>query len=631
MTNPTNKYVTPVGLQQPAAADLSDGTTGTGAVVLAGSPTLTGAPIAPTATTGDSTTKIATTAFVTTAITNAVAGINPAVAVQAATAAILPNSPTYLNGVSGVGATITAGATNVALVVDGYTPILNDRILVKNESGGGGLGAGKNGIYFVSQLAGLALAWVLTRALDYDQPSDINNTGAIPVINGTVNTTTQWVLSSSITAVDGTQALTYTQFSVNPSTLAPLNSPAFTGVPTAPTAAVADSSTTIATTAFVAANASTIDTLKVNGTSVVSPFTLDALVNGVGPVGEVKANGNLVQSNMPCMVEVPNNLADGQRAVNTVYQNTTGFPILVCVYAFSNNGTANATFTAVSDTSPSPTALVWQGTSPNSTFGGINMVFFVLPGNYYKVSTAVASPALGFWREYVCPVGAFSDSGDVVGSRTLGTVVQNNSANTMFVCVQVTGVTTSNLVQGISDSSPSPVNVVDSSSQTSTGSGNVTVFFIVPPHHYYKVTAASGSKSHWHEYTWGIGCVKSQDLALTTGKGHIRTMGALSIVLSSAANSAVTVVSTPSYINSNPPRQIRWVQIVDQSTAASNTVQAASDEAIPPQLQISQTFHTTLSVAKTSRFPVMPSQVYSCYELSTGTITTSHWWEYQLG
>lgn len=232
MSNPTNRYVTPVGLQQPAAADLSDGTTGTGAVVQAASPTLTGSPLVPTPTTGDNTTKIATTAFVTTAITNAVSGINPAVAVRLATAAILPNSPTYLNGVSGIGATITAGVTNTALVVDGVTPSLNDRVLVKNESGGGGLGAGKNGVYFVSQIASLGLAWILTRALDYDQPSDINSTGAIPVVSGTVNTTTQWVITSSITAVDGTQALTYAQFSANPATLAPLNSPAFTGTPT---------------------------------------------------------------------------------------------------------------------------------------------------------------------------------------------------------------------------------------------------------------------------------------------------------------------------------------------------------------------------------------------------------------
>jgi hypothetical protein len=49
---------------QLAAADLSNGTTGTGAVVLADSPALTSSPTAPTQSLSDNSTKIATTAFV---------------------------------------------------------------------------------------------------------------------------------------------------------------------------------------------------------------------------------------------------------------------------------------------------------------------------------------------------------------------------------------------------------------------------------------------------------------------------------------------------------------------------------------------------------------------------------------
>lgn len=160
----------------------------------------------------DNTTKVATTAYVTTAVANAIAGVNPAVAVQAATAAILPNSPTYSNGVSGIGAFITTATLNTALVVDGYTPALLDRILVKNESGG--LGAADNGVYYVSQLHGVGVAWILTRALDYDQPSDMNNTGIIPVSNGTVNVGTSWYQTSQVATV-GTDAVTFTQFSLN--------------------------------------------------------------------------------------------------------------------------------------------------------------------------------------------------------------------------------------------------------------------------------------------------------------------------------------------------------------------------------------------------------------------------------
>ncbi len=188
--------------------------TGSGAVVLSAGGTLVN-PVVGTQAVADNSTLAASTAYVTTAVANAIAGVNPAVAVQAATNAILPNSPIYANGAAGIGATITT-LSLVALVVDGYTPVLNDRILVKNEASGGGLGAADNGVYKLTTLgvAGLT-AWILTRALDYDQPSDINNTGTIPVVSGTANTNTSWLLTTAITTV-GTDPLTYAQFSYAP-------------------------------------------------------------------------------------------------------------------------------------------------------------------------------------------------------------------------------------------------------------------------------------------------------------------------------------------------------------------------------------------------------------------------------
>lgn len=172
--------------------------------------------VTPTFTTqaaGNNTTNVATTAFTTTAINNAIAGINPAVAVQAATATILPNSPTYNNGVGGIGAFLTTATLNTALVVDGYTAVLGDRILVKNQAS-----AFQNGVYTLTQVQTVGLPWILTRALDYDQPSDMNNTGAIPVVNGTVNVATQWVQTSQVTTV-GTDAVTFTQFTLNPAVI----------------------------------------------------------------------------------------------------------------------------------------------------------------------------------------------------------------------------------------------------------------------------------------------------------------------------------------------------------------------------------------------------------------------------
>lgn len=192
--------------------DVTGSGTGSFATTIKSSVALAGSPTTTTQASTDNSTKISTTAYVTTAIAAAVAGVNPAVAVSAATTTALINSPTYNNGVSGVGATLTAGSNGV-LSLDGYTPILNDRILAKNQAS-----AFQNGVYTVTQLGTAILPYILTRALDYNQPSDINSTGAVPVVSGTANATTSWLLTSTVNTV-GTDSLTYVQFSLAPSTI----------------------------------------------------------------------------------------------------------------------------------------------------------------------------------------------------------------------------------------------------------------------------------------------------------------------------------------------------------------------------------------------------------------------------
>lgn len=178
-------------------------------VGLAGSPTTT------TQSQNDNSTKIATTAYTDLAVANGIAGVNPAVAVDAATTAAGDTSAyVYNNGVGGIGATLTGPTNNVAVTIDGFTfTALGQRLLVKNDtqSPSGAF----NGVYYVTQLQGVALKPILTRALDYDMPSDMNETGAIPVINGTVNALTSWLLTSKVVTV-GTTPLTYVLFSYAP-------------------------------------------------------------------------------------------------------------------------------------------------------------------------------------------------------------------------------------------------------------------------------------------------------------------------------------------------------------------------------------------------------------------------------
>jgi len=197
-----------------------DVTTSAGSLTtsIASSVNLSGNPTTTTQATTDNSTRIATTAYVTTGISNAIAGVNPAVAVQAATTAASDTSGfTYSNGVGGIGATLTGPTNNVAVTFDGYTfTALGQRALVKNDtqSPSGAF----NGVYYVTTLQTTGVKPILTRALDFDMPGDINNTGAIPVVNGTANGTTSWVLTSNVTTV-GTDPLTFTEFSLKPSTL----------------------------------------------------------------------------------------------------------------------------------------------------------------------------------------------------------------------------------------------------------------------------------------------------------------------------------------------------------------------------------------------------------------------------
>lgn len=174
-------------------------------VSLGGNPTTT------TQASTDNSTRIATTSYVTTVVNNAIAGVNPAVAVEAATTvAGETDGFTYNNGVSGVGATLT-GTVNTPIVADGYTfTTLGERLLDKNNVTGA-----YRGVYYVTQLETALLPPILTRALDYDTPSNINETGAIPVKNGTLNEDTSWLLTSIITSV-GVDTLTYVKFTLNP-------------------------------------------------------------------------------------------------------------------------------------------------------------------------------------------------------------------------------------------------------------------------------------------------------------------------------------------------------------------------------------------------------------------------------
>ena len=149
--------------------------------------------------------QLATKQYVDAAISN----VNYHAACNYASTADL-GAVTYNNGSSGVGATITKTTPFATLSIDGGSPSVGQRILVKNETSGQ-----YNGIYTVTNVGSVVTGWVLTRATDYDQvgtgANEVAPGDTTFIISGTVNAGTQWVQTTDLPITIGTTPITFAQ------------------------------------------------------------------------------------------------------------------------------------------------------------------------------------------------------------------------------------------------------------------------------------------------------------------------------------------------------------------------------------------------------------------------------------
>jgi len=142
-----------------------------------------------------------------------IAGVTPPLGVRLATNAVLPGTPAYGNGSSGVGATLTA-TSNGILIVDGEAPALADRILIKDQ-----IDQTQNGIYTVEATGSATSVYVLIRALNYNTPANIqymrgvapDANGAIYCQAGTANADRAWMLSAPPSVI-GTDDIAFVEF-----------------------------------------------------------------------------------------------------------------------------------------------------------------------------------------------------------------------------------------------------------------------------------------------------------------------------------------------------------------------------------------------------------------------------------
>jgi hypothetical protein len=192
------------------------------------SPQLTGTPTAPTPSTSDNSTKLATTAYVQAQgylVSSTVLGYRldqfaaptnnvslnsqkitnlgtPTADNDAVTKAYADALRSGLDVKQSVRVATTANITlSGTQTIDGISVVAGDRVLVKAQSTGS-----QNGVYVVA-----AGSW--SRATDADSDAKVNPGMFCFVEEGTVNADSGWVLSSNAPTTLGSTALTFAQFS----------------------------------------------------------------------------------------------------------------------------------------------------------------------------------------------------------------------------------------------------------------------------------------------------------------------------------------------------------------------------------------------------------------------------------
>ena len=101
------------------------------------------------------------------------------------------------------GALTLASDFNTGDTLDSVTLVLGDRILIKDQAD-----ASENGIYTVNN------SGAPTRAVDFDNPSEVTKGAYVSVVHGSTNNNTSYVMSTNaVPTVIGTTQLTFTNIS----------------------------------------------------------------------------------------------------------------------------------------------------------------------------------------------------------------------------------------------------------------------------------------------------------------------------------------------------------------------------------------------------------------------------------
>lgn len=384
-------------------------------------------------------------------------------------------SATYNNGAAGVGATLTNSASLQPFQVDGFTPIVGDRILVYNQ-----LNAFENGVYTVTTVGDGSTAWVLTRATDADSyglkdPNALGEGDAFFVTSGLTGAGETYVCNTSGTITFGTTAITFvqvssaqiysagtgltlsgTQFSI---TNTGVTANSYGGAATVPTFTVnAQGQLTLAANASIAIAASQV-TSGTFGNSMLtnSSITINGNSVSLGGSTTVTATTTAALTAGTGLVFNSGTTFDGSTAktlaldVSGVTAATYGSASQVPVFAVDTYGRV----TSVTNTSIAIAAAAVSGLAPSATTdttNATNITSGTLPaarlsGSYTGI-TGVGTLAAGTWNGSTIGIG-YGGTGNTATPTNGQLLIGNGSGYTLSTLTAGTNVSISNTAGGI--------------------------------------------------------------------------------------------------------------------------------------------------------------------------------------